>query len=607
MKTLFIADHNYCMTFEDLFFKNVYIHMKRINTIPNFLLLLVFFLLLGCSSSGSSTSVNDGSSVNGSTSTNDAAPTLSYLYPATTYAGASGQTLTLVGSGFANGAIVKFNGISREAKYVSSTHLTAELTTAELSNPGTFSVNVTNPASGTSANQNFTLTSLTFGDTAIATPDWTADTHGKLKTAAITKNLSKVFDTSQVQRMDITIDSKNWAVMQSNLAVLSSQLGGTAGGAGIAGGAAGGAGGGAGMAGGGVDFSTMDDPIYVPCDVLYNGKHWYRVGIRFKGNSSLYSANSSKLPLKLKFNEFAGIFPAITDQRFYGFKTLSLKSNFRDESEIHELVVSQLYRDFGLKGPHTSFYKLYVDHGDGSVYYGLYTLVEEVDDTVIKTQYADDSGNLYKPEGNAATFAAGTFNTYKFGKKSNESALDYSDVQTLYDALNSDLRLTAPATWKANLEKILDVPVFLKWLAANTVLQNWDTYGIMPHNYLLYRNPATQLFEWIPWDNNEALVANQRCLSLSTSEVTSQWPLIRYVLDDAAYALQYRMNVHEFASSLFNATRMTPIYTTQAALIQDAVLSEISGYSYTSASMFTAAISALKSQVADREAAALAY
>ncbi len=160
---------------------------------------------------------------------------------------------------------------------------------------------------------------------------------------------------------------------------------------------------------------------------------------------------------------------------------------------------------------------------------------------------------------------------------------------------------------KADLEKILDVPIFLKWLAANSVLQNWDTYGAMAHNYFLYRNPATLRFEWIPWDNNEALVPHARCLSLGASEVTAQWPLIRYLLDDPGYAAQYRLNVHDFASNVFNAARMQPVYDAQAALIQGAVLDEGFGYTFTSPAKFPAAISALKTHAASRQAAALAF
>lgn len=58
-----------------------------------------------------------------------------------------------------------------------------------------------------------------------------------------------------------------------------------------------------------------------------------------------------------------------------------------------------LFREVWSLFPRTAFYRVYVDFGEGEKYFGLYSLVEEVDDTVIKTQYADSKGNLYKPEG----------------------------------------------------------------------------------------------------------------------------------------------------------------------------------------------------------------
>ena len=41
-----------------------------------------------------------------------------------------------------------------------------------------------------------------------------------------------------------------------------------------------------------------------------------------------------------------------------------------------------LYEVITLVSPHTSFYRLYIDYGEGEQYFGLYTLVEEVDDSV---------------------------------------------------------------------------------------------------------------------------------------------------------------------------------------------------------------------------------
>jgi hypothetical protein len=71
---------------------------------------------------------------------------------------------------------------------------------------------------------------------------------------------------------------------------------------------------------GGLDDS--EDPMWVPGDIIYNGKKWYRSGVRFKGNSSLVSTWSRgllKLAFKLDFDEFEDEYPQIDNQRFYGF------------------------------------------------------------------------------------------------------------------------------------------------------------------------------------------------------------------------------------------------------------------------------------------------
>ncbi len=428
-----------------------------------------------------------------------------------------------------------------------------------------------------------------------STSDWSEETHEKLSKSEISDNIDDIFDTTTVQKIRIVIESDNWELMNENLEDLKDELGHS------------------------TDFNSIDNPFFVPCEFFYspdgsdeNEIEWYKVGIRFKGNSSLYNAQSSKLPFKLDFDEFEDVYEDIDNQRFYGFKQLNLKNNYQDSSEMHEVVASQLFQDFGLVSAHSSFYELYlnVDGGDedDDIYYGLYTLVEEVDDTVIKTQYADDDGNLYKPEDDAATFASGTYDEDEYGLKTDDDET-YEDISTLYDAIND----TDSTEWKSNLEAIFDVDTFLKWLAANSVMQNWDTYGVMPHNFFLYDNPDTNKFEWIPWDNNEALVSNNRCLDLDMEDITIDeineynWPLIRYILDDSDYETTYKDYVEEFATSYFNATYLNPIFTTYKSLISDSVSSEEYGYTFTSESEFTAAVETLKEHTTERNTAALEY
>jgi spore coat protein CotH len=419
--------------------------------------------------------------------------------------------------------------------------------------------------------------------------DWTDETHGKLDSDEIIANQAIIFDTSTVQKLRIVIEPDNWEFMNENLEDLTEELGNSR------------------------DFTSIDNPSFVPSELFYsydgsdeNELEWYKVGIRFKGNSSLYNANSSKLSFKLDFDEFEDTYEDIKNQRFYGFKQLNLKNNYDDDSEMHEVVASELFGDFGLTVANTSFYELYinVDGGDETddIYYGLYTLVEEVDDTVIKTQYTDDSGNLYKPEDDAATFEYGTYDEDEFGLQTDEDET-YTDILALYNAINN----SNSDSWKTDLEALFDVDIFLKWLAANSVMQNWDTYGVMSHNYFLYNNPSTSKFEWIPWDNNEALVSNNQCLDLDMDSVEDDWPLIRYILDDSDYETAYKSYVSEFATSYFNESYLNPIFEKYEDLIEDFVTAEGSDYTFTSSRAFKLAVNELEEHTSDRNTAAITY
>lgn len=418
--------------------------------------------------------------------------------------------------------------------------------------------------------------------------DWTEETHG----SSTAPNYAVVFEQNKVLRFDIQVSESNWNAM---LADLDENLGSSSGGPGM---------------GGGTSFTDFD-PIWVPCSVFFNGIEWYNVGIRFKGNSSLqsaYQSGNNKLSLKLDFDQFEDYNEDYPDQRFYGFRQLNLNNNYNDPSLMREKIGADLFRQFGLEAAHTAFCVVYIDHGNGSQYYGVYALVEEVDDTVLDDQFADGSGNLYKPEGDAATFASGTYDESEMEAKTDET--DYSDVRSLYDIINSSDRTSNPEQWKSDLEAIFDVNTYMKWLAANTTIQNWDTYGIMPHNYYLYNNPSNNKLIWIPWDNNEAFQEgkNGGALSLSLNEVGDNWPLIRYLKDVDEYNELYETYLQQFIDEVFIPSEMVATYQSYEALLQDYAYAEESGYSYITYGVeFNNEVDELEAHVSSRNSKVISY
>ncbi len=335
------------------------------------------------------------------------------------------------------------------------------------------------------------------------------------------------------------------------------------------------------------DPFRVPNPDWFPVEIRFAGQIWPEVGFRFKGNSSLsfgWGSGRLDLPVKLDFDEFEDDHPALKNQRFHGFKQLTFANNFQDSSLMREKLTADIFRTAGVPAAATAYYLVYLDRGDGAGVrlLGLYTAVELPDDTLVETQFADDDGNMYKPDGPGATFAAGSFDEASFDKETNGSS-GYEDVLALFAALHDAARRSDPAAWRAGLEAAFHVDGFLRWLATNQLIQNWDSYGSTPHNYYLYADAVRGgALTWIPWDHNLALSPGLgitgpggfgRARSLSLDEVGAGWPLIRFLLDDAVYSARYRELVAQVAAGAFAVERMTAIYDANVTLLLNALAS----------------------------------
>ena len=395
-------------------------------------------------------------------------------------------------------------------------------------------------------------------------------------------NYGIVFNQEKVNRLNIIFTAQEWQDMQTDL---SQKRGG-------------------GRPGG----LPSETPDYFECQVNFNGLTWNHVGIRYKGNSSI-RANSKKLPLRFDFDKWEYEYPEIADQRFYGFKELSMSSNYNDPSLMREKSAADLFRNFGVPAVRTAFYEVYIDEGTGTYkYYGVYTMTEIVFDTFLKNWFGSKNGNCYKPDGNGAKFATNGFTLDDFERKTNEENNDRNDIQEMFNLLHANTRNSNPEEWKDNLESVFDVDGFLKYLAVNNTIQNWDTYGRMTHNYYLYHDLNDDLIKWITWDNNEAFQNGKRggSLSFEMNEIDDEWPLISFLIADEEYEGIYKNYVKSFIETSFENSRMAGIYSNQELLLDQPANNEVSGYSYVNG-QFNSAVQTLKSHNISRINAARDY
>jgi len=104
--------------------------------------------------------------------TNNPFPTITGLGPGSAVAGDSGLTLTVSGTGFISGSVVRWNGADRPTTFVSGTQLTASVSAADLATAGTAAVTVFNPAPGGGSSASRAFYVLHFTDVSLSYWAW---------------------------------------------------------------------------------------------------------------------------------------------------------------------------------------------------------------------------------------------------------------------------------------------------------------------------------------------------------------------------------------------------------------------------------------------------
>jgi spore coat protein H len=354
------------------------------------------------------------------------------------------------------------------------------------------------------------------------------------------------------------------------------------------------------------------DPIYIKADVTQGNYTWQKVGFRLKGNSSLSSSwrgGIYKLPFKLQFDEFEDQHREIKDQRFYGFRELNFSPSFSDNTFMKEKYLTTLFRKNKVLACKVAYYKVYIDFGQGSKYCGIYQVIEPVAEHLVKSQTGKQVGNIYKPESTLNNFTIASF------EKQNNSALaDYEDVKKFISVLNSTTKQTNYGQWKKELETIFDVKGFLRYLAVNNTVGNWDSYGLIAHNFFLINIDGK--INFMPYDLNLSFQrggsANFRtALSFEMKEVTGQWPLIRYLIDDPEYYAYYKAAVKDFINNDFKPALVSEYIQKHKAILQphfEGPDVEKVPYSHLSNVLnFSKSISDLEKYVGERYLAASAF
>jgi hypothetical protein len=237
-------------------------------------------------------------------------------------------------------------------------------------------------------------------------------------------------------------------------------------------------------------IETHTTGLYLECDMTFDGVALPSVGLRFKGNSS-FNNQQQKKSMKVDLNEF------VAGQDYDGIKKFNLNNLFKDPTFIREKLTMDYMRRHGIHTPRCTYARVYYNN----VYWGLFTLVEDINSKFLDQHFGNDNGNLFKgdPSGDLRWYGSSVSSYTTHYELDQTTSNDWTDLVNLINTINN----SPTATYYSNVEDSLFGWDFLANSAINNIFVNLDSYCGSGHNYYLYHDSTLMKWRWLPWDVNE--------------------------------------------------------------------------------------------------------
>lgn len=224
----------------------------------------------------------------------------------------------------------------------------------------------------------------------------------------------------------------------------------------------------------------IDDPIPA---TFKTGKKRYEIDLAYRGSHIR----------KFKKKSYHIIF--YKPKNFGIAHEIHLNAEYKDPSILRNKISLDFFADIGTLSPASQHVQLSINGKNE----GVYLQLESVDEYFLKRRnlpagaifYAiDDDANfsLMSPLDHEVKKQLDSGYEQKVGKAEDSLHL----AKFIYE-----LNITPRNEYERVISNHLDVEKYLKWLAGVVCTQNYDGFV---HNYALYRNNETKLFEVIPWD-----------------------------------------------------------------------------------------------------------
>jgi spore coat protein H len=316
---------------------------------------------------------------------------------------------------------------------------------------------------------------------------------------------------------------------------------------------------------------------YVKGDLQIGDQHLPDVGVRYKGNGTwMGSRLEKKRSMKVELNHFQ------KGQTFSGETKLNFHNCVTDASFMNEVLSHRLYRDAGVPAPRTAFARVYVDVPGKykDEYFGLYSVIENVDSAFAESRFGTKKGAILKPVTRQPFEYAGEdwskYNqTYDpkthLSEEQKKRMIEFCKLVSQAD----------DATFSAKLGDYLDLDNFSRYMAVTVWLSTLDSILGIGQNYYVYLHPKTGKINFMPWDLDHSfgqfplMGSQEQREQLSMAKPwQGQNKFLERVFKTEAFQALYRARMEEFSKTIFQPDRFVKQVDELAAAVRPAVKDE---------------------------------
>ncbi|MBO0962242.1 CotH kinase family protein [Neobacillus sp. MM2021_6] len=298
----------------------------------------------------------------------------------------------------------------------------------------------------------------------------------------------------------------------------------------------------------------IDEPV--PAQLTIEGKR-LEVDLSYRGS---HIRDFSKKSYQIAF---------YNPKRFKGSNQFHLNAEYKDPSLIRNKLSFDFFSEIGVLSPQSRHIFL-TSNGRAE---GVYLELESVDENFLKRRNLADGSIFYAVDGDA------NFSLMSDLDKITKTSLELG-YERKYGIAENDyflqefifnINTLSQTDFEKEIRKYVDIDKYLRWIAGIIFTSNYDGFV---HNYALYRNGDTGLFEVIPWDYDATWGrdVNGKEMEANYVPIDGFNTLTARLLDTDVYRKNYRKLLEEIMNHQFTNEFMMPRVEKLLQLIRPFVL-----------------------------------